>query len=616
MLSLGVIDGRNIWRADLARAFALLEKAAAADRSRAAPGRASCSLLHCPIDLEAEDGWDGELRGWLAFARQKLGEIAMLTRGLNAGRGGDRRCPGREPGRAGAPRPVAADPSARGPAAAGGRGRGDAAARRGLSRAAEGSSRPALRLPLLPTTTIGSFPQTAEVRKARAALKKGDWTGGPVRGLLPPRRSSGPCGSRRRSTWTCWCTASASATTWWNISASSSKGSPSPRNGWVQSYGTRCVKPPIIYGDVCRPRPMTVAWSRYAQSLTRRPMKGMLTGPITILQWSFVRDDQPRRDTAMQIALAIRQEVADLEAAGIGVIQIDEPAPARGPAAGPRPVGRVPGLGGGRLPPGGLRRRRRTQIHTHMCYSEFNDIIEAIAALDADVISIEASRSDMELLDAFARFRYPNEIGPGRLRHSQSAGAGGRGDHRPAAEGPGAAAAGAALGESRLRAEDPRLARGAGLAAEHGRGGQEPPPRTSTEVAHRVEEDLQAVAHRAGLAAGPAGMLRGVDVPLGMRHQAEDAAAGVAQPGHVGHRAVGIVGKRKRPAAVALGDVTQHQLPGRIRVAPARAASRVMNLPSPWATGRYIDSMPRRKTHFWPVDAADAPSGPHSGPSR
>ena len=220
---------------------------------------------------------------------------------------------------------------------------------------------------------------------------------------------------------------------------------------------------------------MTVAWSRYAQSLTKRPMKGMLTGPITILQWSFVRDDQPRRDTAMQIALAIREEVADLEAAGIGVIQIDEPALREGLPLRARPMGRVPGLGGRCLPPGGLAASpTATQIHTHMCYSEFNDIIEAIAALDADVISIEASRSDMELLGAFARFRYPNEIGPGvydihsprvpeieeimgRLRKALAV-----------------AAARAALGESRLRAEDAGLARGAGLAAEHGRGGQEP----------------------------------------------------------------------------------------------------------------------------------------------
>jgi 5-methyltetrahydropteroyltriglutamate--homocysteine methyltransferase len=184
-------------------------------------------------------------------------------------------------------------------------------------------------------------------------------------------------------------------------------------NGWVQSYGTRCVKPPIIYGDVCRPRPMTVRWSQYAQSLTTRPMKGMLTGPITILQWSFVRDDQPRRDTAFQIALAIRDEVADLEAAGIGVIQIDEPAIREGL---PLQAGQWAeylkwAVDAFRLTASGVA--DRTQIHTHMCYSEFGQIIESIAALDADVISIEAARSDMELLDAFARFKYPAEIGPG-----------------------------------------------------------------------------------------------------------------------------------------------------------------------------------------------------------
>ena len=246
------------------------------------------------------------------------------------------------------------------------------------------------------------------------------------------------------------------------------------RNGWVQSYGTRCVKPPIIYGDVCRPRPMTVAWSRYAQSLTKRPMKGMLTGPITILQWSFVRDDQPRRDTAMQIALAIRQEVADLEAAGIGVIQIDEPALREGLplARGQWAEYLAWAVDAFRLAACGVA--DRTQIHSHMCYSEFNHIIEAIAALDADVLSIEASRSDMELLERLRPLPLSQRDRPRRLRHPQSAGAGDRGDHGPAAEGAGVAAARAALGESRLRAEDAGLARGAGLAAEHGRGGQEP----------------------------------------------------------------------------------------------------------------------------------------------
>ena len=185
-------------------------------------------------------------------------------------------------------------------------------------------------------------------------------------------------------------------------------------NGWVQSYGTRCVKPPMIFGDVRRPRPMTVRWTQYAQSLTKRPMKGMLTGPITILQWSFVRDDQPRRDTAFQIALAIRDEVADLEAAGIRRDPDRRAGPARGPAAGPRRVGRLFAMGGRRLPTGLHRRAATGRRSTRTCATrEFNDIIESIAALDADVISIEASRSDMELLEAFVKFKYPNEIGPG-----------------------------------------------------------------------------------------------------------------------------------------------------------------------------------------------------------
>jgi 5-methyltetrahydropteroyltriglutamate--homocysteine methyltransferase len=411
MLSLGVINGRNIWRADLQKAFALLEKAA----DRLGPERLlvgpSCSLLHCPIDLDAERGLDAELKGWLAFAKQKLSEIAILTRGLNQGR------------------QSIADALEESRAAVEGRRKSSRIHRPQIAERLAAvdekmlernspfperrkAQQAALKLPLLPTTTIGSFPQTSEVRKARAALKKGQWTieqyeefcRQEIARTVKLQEEIGidvlVHGECERNDMV-------------EYFGEQLDGFAFTENGWVQSYGTRCVKPPIIYGDVCRPRPMTVRWSQYAQSLTTRPMKGMLTGPITILQWSFVRDDQPRRDTAFQIALAIRDEVADLEAAGIGVIQIDEPAIREGL---PLQAGQWAeylkwAVDAFRLTASGVA--DRTQIHTHMCYSEFGQIIESIAALDADVISIEAARSDMELLDAFARFKYPAEIGPG-----------------------------------------------------------------------------------------------------------------------------------------------------------------------------------------------------------
>ncbi|MFT4257052.1 MAG: 5-methyltetrahydropteroyltriglutamate--homocysteine S-methyltransferase, partial [Pseudoxanthomonas sp.] len=269
-----------------------------------------------------------------------------------------------------------------------------------------------LGLPLFPTTTIGSFPQTHEVRQARAQHKSGKLSAADYDAFLEAETAR--CvrfqeeigldvlvhGEFERNDMV-------------EYFGEQLDGFAFTRNGWVQSYGSRCVKPPVIYGDVTRPAPMTVRWSRYAQSLTARPMKGMLTGPVTVLQWSFVRDDQPRADTCRQIALALRDEVQDLEAAGIGVIQIDEPALREG-----LPLRRAAwkeyldwAVEAFRISAGGVE--DETQIHTHMCYSEFNDIIDAVAAMDADVISIETSRSRMELLDAFVKFRYPNGIGPG-----------------------------------------------------------------------------------------------------------------------------------------------------------------------------------------------------------
>jgi len=411
MLSLGIINGRNIWRADLERALALAEQAAAKlgkDRIMIGP---SCSLLHCPIDLEQEHTLDGELKGGMAFAPQKLGEIALLTRAVNEGRA------------------AVADALAESRAAVERRSqsrrihnpqvqqRVAAIDRKMFERSQPFAVRrkiqqQKLALPLLPTTTIGSFPQTGRVRKARAALKRGQQSSEEYEQFCRLEIARAISfqedidldvlvhGEFERSDMV-------------EYFGEQLEGFVFTENGWVQSYGSRCVKPPIIFGDVSRPKPMTVGWSQYAQSLTARPMKGMLTGPITLLQWSFVRDDQPRRDTAFQIALAIRDEVHDLEAAGIPIIQIDEPALREG-----MPLDRSQwaeylqwAVEAFRLASCGVQ--EQTQIHTHMCYSEFADIIEAIAALDADVISIEASRSDMDLLETFVRFKYPHDIGPG-----------------------------------------------------------------------------------------------------------------------------------------------------------------------------------------------------------
>jgi len=410
-LSLGVVDGRNVWRTDLERALEMLERAAAKlgpEQIMVAP---SCSLLHCPMDLDHELSLDAELKGWMAFAKQKVEEVVILSRALGEGRA------------------AAADQLAASRAAIESRSRSlrlhNPVVRQRLAGVNENmlrrqhpfperrdAQRRRLALPLLPTTTIGSFPQTGEVRKARAALKKGEWS---------LERYDAFCRQEIERTVRFQEEIELDVLVHGEFERADMveyfgeqlDGFAFTTHGWVQSYGTRCVKPPVIFGDVSRPRPMTVGWSQYAKSLTSRPMKGMLTGPVTILQWSFVRDDQPRRDTAFQIALSIRDEVADLEAADIRIIQIDEPALREG-----LPLRRAAwadylhwAVDAFRLASAGVG--DETQIHTHMCYSEFNDIIESIAALDADVISIEASRSDMELLNAFIKFKYPNEIGPG-----------------------------------------------------------------------------------------------------------------------------------------------------------------------------------------------------------
>lgn len=411
MLSLGVVDGRNIWKTDLERALRLVDRTASAvgaDRILLAP---SCSLVHSPADLDEEKHLDAELRNWLAFAKQKLEEVVALESALSKGRDTVREfleANGRAM-RSKTESPRIHDPEVK---------------RRSVSITAELTRRKSsypdrrrkqqsrLHLPPFPTTTIGSFPQTKEIREARAEHKAGKRDDASYESFLRSQTESAVRfqeeiglnvlvhGEFERNDMV-------------EYFGEQLAGFAVTENGWVQSYGSRCVKPPLIYGDVSRKQLMTVAWSTFAQSLTSKPMKGMLTGPVTILQWSFVRDDQPRSETCRQIAFAIRDEVADLEAAGIGVIQIDEPALREG-----LPLLRsewrdylVWAVNCFRLASSGVR--DETQIHTHMCYAEFQDIIEAVGEMDADVISIETSRSQMELLDTFAHYRYRNDIGPG-----------------------------------------------------------------------------------------------------------------------------------------------------------------------------------------------------------
>lgn len=406
-LSLGMIDGRNIWRADLSALLDRIEPLATERDLILAP---SCSLLHVPVDLALESKL-GDVSQWLAFAVQKVEELSILKRALNEGHAAvaaelrassqaaaSRRTSPRIHDTAVAARIAAATPDMR-------ERRSDHATR--IAAQAD-----VLNLPLFPTTTIGSFPQTAEVRRARAEHNRGNLDAAAYEAFLR---------------------AETLRTIRWQEEAGLDMlvhgeferndmvqyfgeqlaGFAFTVNGWVQSYGSRCVRPPILYGDVSRPNPMTVEWWRYAQSLTDKPVKGMLTGPVTILNWSFVRDDQPREASCRQIALAIRDEVQDLEAAGCQAIQIDEAALREG-----LPLRRKDwqpyldwAVDSFRLSAAGVA--DATQIHTHMCYSEFNDILPSIGAMDTDVISIETARSQMELLEGFAAYDYPSAIGPG-----------------------------------------------------------------------------------------------------------------------------------------------------------------------------------------------------------
>ncbi|XKE45952.1 5-methyltetrahydropteroyltriglutamate--homocysteine S-methyltransferase [Halomonas organivorans] len=411
VLSLGVIDGRNVWRADLAALRGRLAPLAArlGERLWLAP---SCSLLHVPVDLAAETELDAELMSWLAFARQKLDETVTLARALGDRLGAEDEARLAEAGVALAAR--RASPRIHRPAVA---------ERLAAVTAADGEraspygerarvQRRHLDLPLFPTTTIGSFPQTADIRAARRAHKAGELSGADYEARMEAEIADAV---RRQEALglDMLVHGEAERNDMVEYFGERLEGFAFTRFGWVQSYGSRCVKPPILFGDVARPAAMTVRWSEYAQSLTDKPMKGMLTGPVTILQWSFVRDDQPRAATCRQIALALRDEVADLEAAGIRAIQIDEPALREGLPLRQAEWQAYLDWAVDCFKLSAAVAADATQVHTHMCYSEFNDIIGAIAALDADVITIETSRSDMELLDAFRDFAYPNEIGPG-----------------------------------------------------------------------------------------------------------------------------------------------------------------------------------------------------------
>lgn len=405
-LSLGVVNGRNIWKNNYGKSLTLIKRAIEVIGEENVLIGSSCSLLHAPYDLDLE-ALTPQLKNWMAFAKQKVYELVDLKNIL----AGDEDVLNKN-NVAMQDRAIADiihKPAVKARLAAL---TASDANRKSAFAIRQQEQEAVLKLPLFPTTTIGSFPQTEEIRKLRADVKKGVITQEVYEESI--RKAIGASVQLQESLHIdVLVHGEFERNDMVEYFGEQLEGFVFTKNGWVQSYGSRCVKPPVIYGDVSRPVPMTVEWSRYAQSLTRKPMKGMLTGPVTILQWSFVRDDQPRADTALQIALAIRDEVNDLEKAGIRVIQVDEPAIREG-----LPLRRADwpaylewAVTAFRVAVSGVG--DATQIHTHMCYSEFNDIMDSIAAMDADVITIETSRSQMELLEVFSTFRYPYEIGPG-----------------------------------------------------------------------------------------------------------------------------------------------------------------------------------------------------------
>lgn len=414
-LSLGVVDGRNIWKNDYASSLAQIQQVVDKIGDERVLVAASCSLLHSPCDLELETNDSilvPEIKQWLAFAKQKVYEIVSLKKlatetadeGLkkefmnNQHATNSRKTSSLIHDRAVKEREKRVEST-----------EFQRASRFDIRKEKQ---REVLNLPLFPTTTIGSFPQTRDIRAQRALFKKGHIN-------LEEYERALKLETEKAIRWQdeidldVLVHGEFERNDMVEYFGEQLNGFVFTKNGWVQSYGSRCVKPPIIYGDISRQKPMTIAWTQYAQNLTNKLVKGMLTGPVTILQWSFVRDDQPRSATCNQIALAIRDEVEDLEAAGIKVIQIDEPAIREG-----LPLRKSKwqaylhwAIKAFRIASTGVK--DETQIHTHMCYSEFNDIIQHIAEMDADVITIECSRSKMELLDAFISFAYPQQIGPG-----------------------------------------------------------------------------------------------------------------------------------------------------------------------------------------------------------
>jgi 5-methyltetrahydropteroyltriglutamate--homocysteine methyltransferase len=410
VLSLGVINGRNIWKTDLSAVLDWLQPLSARLGTRLwiAP---SCSLLHVPVDLDSERRLDPQIKLWLAYAKQKVDELKLLATALRHGRNSvkDDLAANRAALSARRASPCVTNTAVQAAVAQIGPDLGQrksAYSQRAAQQAA------LLKLPPFPTTTIGSFPQTAEIRHARSEYKAGRLD---ESGYQAAMKAEIVCSVREQEALglDVLVHGEAERNDMVEYFGEQLQGYAFSQFGWVQSYGSRCVKPPILFGDISRTKAMTVEWITYAQSLTTKPMKGMLTGPVTMLNWSFVRDDQPRSLSCKQLALAIRQEVLDLEKAGVRVIQIDEPALREG-----LPLRKSQwqeyldwAVESFRITANGVR--DDTQTHTHMCYSEFNDIMASIADLDADVITIETSRSDMELLDAFDHFQYPNEIGPG-----------------------------------------------------------------------------------------------------------------------------------------------------------------------------------------------------------
>lgn len=410
VLSLGVINGRNIWKTDLNTLLDWLEPVAKqlGDRLWIAP---SCSLLHVPVDLNSELSFDAEVKPWLAFALQKLDELEIIATALNHGRDSvsAELSANREAIVARRLSPRVNNPAVKAALATI---TPELGQRRSAYTARADKQTALLQLPKYPTTTIGSFPQTAEIRQARSQFKAGQiddtaYTAAMKAEIERSVREQEALGLD------VLVHGEAERNDMVEYFGEQLDGYVFSRFGWVQSYGSRCVKPPILFGDISRPNAMTVAWTTFAQSLTAKPMKGMLTGPVTILNWSFVRDDQPRSVSCYQLALAIRAEVLDLEKAGVQVIQIDEAALREGlPLRQSQWQAYLDwAVESFRISANGVS--DATQIHTHMCYSEFNDIIASIAEMDADVITIETSRSDMELLDVFDHFNYPNQIGPG-----------------------------------------------------------------------------------------------------------------------------------------------------------------------------------------------------------